>query len=169
MQKGQVVRISGRWYVRFREKRNVNGTIEQKRVSHCLGPVTTRGKHPPADIKEAAAVFMSTVTQNAIPSERVVTIGNFVDRVYLPWVKERKRPSTATNYVAIWNIHLKPVCADAWLKNTRTYDVQGWLNAVDPELSKSTHKHVKNLLSAIFKLAKTQGPLMVRIPLLTAP
>lgn len=54
MQNGTIVRISGRWYLRFWEKRNINGTIQQKRVSHSLGPTTTRGKRPPADIEEAA-------------------------------------------------------------------------------------------------------------------
>ena len=53
-QNGHIVRISGRWYVRYWERRNIGGTVEQKRVSHCLGSITTRGKHPPADIEEAA-------------------------------------------------------------------------------------------------------------------
>ena len=56
MQSGTVVKISGRWYVRYWERRNVNGSVEQKRVSHLLGPVTTRGKHPPADIEDAALI-----------------------------------------------------------------------------------------------------------------
>jgi hypothetical protein len=43
-QDGQIVKISGRWYVRYWERRTISGAIERKRVSHLLGPVTTRGK-----------------------------------------------------------------------------------------------------------------------------
>jgi hypothetical protein len=43
-QDGQIVKISGRWYVRYWERRTINGVIERKRVSHHLGPVMTRGK-----------------------------------------------------------------------------------------------------------------------------
>jgi len=46
-QHGQVIRIGDNWYVRHWERRNVNGKIERKRVTHQLGPVTTRGKRPP--------------------------------------------------------------------------------------------------------------------------
>jgi len=65
MQNGQIVRISNRWYVRYREKRNINGVIQNKRVSYRLDPVTMRGKHPPADIK--AEVHIATVNRGTIP------------------------------------------------------------------------------------------------------
>ena len=42
MQKGQIVKISDRWYVRYWERRNVGGKVERKRVTHQLGPVSTR-------------------------------------------------------------------------------------------------------------------------------
>jgi hypothetical protein len=53
-QEGQIVKISGRWYVRYWERRTISGAIERKRVSHLLGPVTTRGKYVPEDIKNQA-------------------------------------------------------------------------------------------------------------------
>src|SRR5262252_8165515 len=91
-----------RWYVRYREKRNINGTVENKRVSYCLGPVTTRGKHPPADIEEAAAEYMKTENGSQIPAEHIVAFGDFVVSIYLPWVKETKKPSTYKGYNDIW-------------------------------------------------------------------
>src|SRR5215831_19169127 len=120
MQKGHIVKISGRWFVRYWERRNINGSVEQKRVSHCLGSVTTRGKRPPADIEDAAAEHMVTVNGGKIPAEHVTTIGDFVEGIYLPWVTEQKRPSTSRSYSDIWRIHLKPLCADVWMKNVRT-------------------------------------------------
>jgi hypothetical protein len=124
MQNGTIVKIRGRrWYVRYWERRNVNGTVEQKRISHFLGLVTTRGKHPPADIKDAAAEHMANVNSGKIPAERITTIGEFVEGVYLPWIDEHKRPSTAKGYRDIWEDHLKVLCASAWMKNTRCFHV----------------------------------------------
>jgi len=119
--------------------------------------VTTRGKRPPADIEREAERHMATVNGGAIPAERIVTISDFVERVYLPWIEQHKRPSTAKGYQDIWEDHLKAHCAQVWLKDTRTYHVQGWLNHIGSgSLSRNTLKHIKSVVSAIFTLAKQQ-------------
>jgi hypothetical protein len=105
-------------------RRNVGGTIERKRVTHQLGPVTTRGKRPPADIKAEADRHMAPVNTGTIPADRIVTISDFVERIYLPWVELHKRPSTVKGYRDIWEDHLKPFCANVWLKDARTFHVQ---------------------------------------------
>jgi integrase len=157
-QNGQITRIGGRWYVRYWDRRNVSGEVERKRVTHELGPVTTRGKRPPAEIVAEAARHMRTVTGASIPPERVVTVGDFVERIYLPWVDEFKRPSTAKGYKDIWNDHLRAWASSAWLKDVKTFHAQGWLNSIgESALSRNTLKHVKSVVSAIFKLAKQLG------------
>jgi integrase len=156
-QQGQIIRIGDRWYVRYWERRNVGGTVERKRVTHSIGEVTTRGKRPPADIKTEAERHMATVNSGTVPAERIVTISDFVERVFLPWTEEHKRPSTAKGYRDIWEDHLKPLCAVVWLKDARTYHVQGWLNQIGAgKLSRNTLKHVKSVISGIFTLAKQQ-------------
>jgi hypothetical protein len=156
-QNGQVIRIGDRWYVRYWERRNVGGNVERKRVTHQLGPITTRGKRPPADIMGEAERHMATINSGVIPAERIVTIGDFVGRVYLPWVAQHKRPSTAKGYRDIWEDHLKLLCEQVWLRDTRTYHVQGWLNQIGQgTLSRNTLKHVKSVVSGIFTLAKQQ-------------
>jgi len=164
-QHGQIIRIGDRWYLRFWERRNLGGTIERKRVTHQLGPVTTRGKHPPADIVSEAERFMATINSRTIPAERIVTIGDFVARVYLPWIEQHKRPSTAKGYRDIWEDHLKPLCEKVWLRDTRTYLVQGWLNQIGAgRLSRNTLKHVKSVISGIFTLAKQQDYFQLENP-----
>jgi hypothetical protein len=158
MQKGQIVKLKGRhWYVRYWERRNIAGVVTQKRVSHCLGDVTTRGKRPPADIVAAAADHMATVNSGKIPAERITSVGDFVENIYLPWVDAHKRPSTARGYRDIWEDHLKPLCAGVWMKNVRTFHVQGWLNIIGKKsLSRNSLKRIKSFSSAVFKLAKQQ-------------
>jgi hypothetical protein len=109
-----------------------------------LGEVLTRGKRPPADIKTEAERHMATVNSGTVPAARIVTIGDFVERVYLPWTKDHKRSWTAKGYRDIWEDHLKPLCEQVWLKDTRTYHVQSWLNQIGAEkLSRTTLKHIK--------------------------
>ena len=129
-QAGQVIRIGDRWYVRYWERRTISGTIERKRVTHQLGQVTTRGKRPPADIVDEAERHMATVNSGTIPPDRIVTVSDFVERVYLPWIELHNRPSTVKGYRDIWEDHLKPLCDRLWLKDTRTYHVQEWLNQI---------------------------------------
>ena len=93
-QQGQIIRIGDRWYVRYWERRSIGGTVERKRVTHAIGEVTTRGKRPPADIKTEAERHMATVNSGTVPADRIVTIGDFVERVYLPWIDEHKRPDS---------------------------------------------------------------------------
>ncbi len=158
-QAGQIIRIGDSWYVRYWEKRNVAGSIERKRVTHQLGPVTARGKRPPADIEAEAEKHMHSVNNGSFAPERIVTIFDFVEGVYLPWVEQHKRPSTLKGYRDIWQDHVKARCGNVWLKQTRTYHVQGWLNEIassdsDGTLSRNTLKHIKSVVSGIFTLAK---------------
>jgi integrase len=156
-QQGQIIRIGDRWYVRYWERRNFGGTIERKRVTHQLGPVVTRGKRAPVDIIAEAERHMATVSCGAIPAERIVTVADFVEQVYLPWIEQHKRPPTAKGYRDIWEDHLKPLCEKVWLRDTRTFHVQGWLDRIGADkLSRNTLKHIKSVISAIFTLAKQQ-------------
>jgi integrase len=156
-QNGQIIRIGERWYVRYWERRNIGGTIERKRITHSIGQITTRGKRPPADIKTETERHMATVNSGTVPADRIVTIGDFVQQVYLPWITAHKRPSTAKGYRDIWEDHLKPLSEQVWLKDTRTYHVQSWLNEIGAgKLSRNSLKHVKSVVSGIFTLAKQQ-------------
>jgi len=54
-------------------------------------------------------------------------VGDFVDRIYLSYAKQQKRPSTARGYRQIWEKYLKDRCEDAWLRSVKTLHVQAWL------------------------------------------
>jgi integrase len=154
-----IIRIGSFWYVRYWERQNVNGVIERRRVTHQLGPITTRGKRPPADIETEAANHMRTVAASTINPEHVVTICDFVERVFLPSVSQNKRPSTYKQYRDVWQDHLKARCSTLWLKKTRTFHVQQWLDDISAtsHLSKNSLYRIKSTLSGIFKLAKQRG------------
>ena len=50
--------------------------------------------------------------------------------MYFPRIEQHVRPSTLKGYRDIWEGHLKPRCAQVWLKEVRTYHVQGWLDEI---------------------------------------
>src|SRR5512141_1776515 len=157
-QTGYIFKARGHWYVRYFEDRMVDGKLRHDRVAKQIGEVTTRGKRPPLKIEdEAREIVVATVT-NATP-ERALAMSKFVDRVYFPHVKQFKRPSTLKGYKDIWENHVKARCAGVWLKEVRTFHVQGWLDAIASPgaLGRNSLKHIKTFLSALFKLAKQQG------------
>jgi integrase len=59
----------------------------------------------------------------------------------------------------MWEDHLKPRCGEWWLRDARTVDIQRLLDEVAKEdgLSKTTLKHIKHLLSGIYRFAMQQG------------
>src|ERR1051326_7232043 len=159
-QNGTVIEISGRWYVRYYQHQNVGGTLQRKRLTHCLGAVTTRGRHAPADIIEEADRFMASINRSQIPAERIVSLADFVENVYLPGVKESKKPSTHHGYRDAWENHLKAVTSRdrMTLKDVKTYTVQKWLNQIGREnLSRNSLKRIQSVLSGVFKEAKRLG------------
>jgi hypothetical protein len=155
---GSIILRSGRWYVTYWEQRSINGIVERKRVTHPLGPKTTRGKHPPADIKDVAKKHMDTIKNCRIPAEHITTIGGFVDNVYFPHVTKHKRPSTVKGYSDIWERHIKPLCADDVMKDIRTFHVQSWLDSIGEKgLSRNTLKQHQERRQRIFRRGETEG------------
>lgn len=158
-----IIAISGNWHVRYWETKNISGQLVRKRVTHALGKIETRGKHPPADIKTEAERFMMTVNNCEIPAENNISVADFIENIYLPFVREQKRASTAKAYTDTWKYHLAPILNrnHANIKRTRTVDVQNWLNQIfknAPEpLSRNSLKHIKSTISAIFAHAKRLG------------
>src|SRR5260370_38450432 len=104
----------------------MRGRIHRKRVTHSNGEVTTRGKRPPTALRTEAERQMATVNSGTVPADRIVTIGDFVERVYLPWTEEHKRPSTAKGYRDIWEDHLRPLSRS----EEHTSELQSHLNLV---------------------------------------
>jgi integrase len=157
-QSGQIIRIGDRWYCRYWERRNIGGKIERKRVTKFLGLAAGRSKRPSADIVSEVERHMATVNGGTIPPEQIVSTGDFVETVFLPWIAVHKRASTVKGYRLIWKNHLKPLCQSAQLKDVKTHHVQNWLDAVNKEgLGKNSLKHIKSVISAIFTLAKQLG------------
>lgn len=160
-QAGSIVRIGHSWFVRYWERRNVGGTLERHRVSHPLGKVTTRGKHPPADIVTEAEKHMATVNNCLIPVEQIISLSEFVENTFLPIARRSLKKSTVHGYEDTWNLHLKPLVKRERIntKDVKTFHVQRWLDQIsrDSRMSRNSLKRVKSTISGVFKEAKRLG------------
>jgi integrase len=99
----------------------------------------------------------------------VTSVGDFVERLCLPFANQQKRPSTYKGYYQMWHEYLKPRCEQAWMREVKTHHVQGWLDEIAREqrkegdgereytLSKTTIAHIKAFLSGVFRHAAQLG------------
>jgi integrase len=168
-QKGTIFKRHGMWYVRFFEDRVIKGEVRHVRVSKQLGEVSTRGKKPPKLIQDEATRKVAEACRACANPEKVLTFGDFIEKVFFLHVQQYKRASTMHGYKAIWNNHLKPLSADVWLKDVRTYHVQEWIDVIaksgpvkrkaaanSEPISRNYLLRMKAFVSAAFKEARRQ-------------
>lgn len=84
---------------------------------------------------------------------------SFVEDLYLPHVESQNRASTYKGYRDIWRNHIKPRVGEMRVRDFRTWDGERLLKRIaeESDLSRASLKHVKSVLSAIFKHAKRTG------------
>jgi integrase len=87
-----------------------------------------------------------------------MTLEQFVEQEYLPFVLTQHRASTIHEYNGLWKRYLKAK-AQIGLQQFRTSDGERILNAIAGELSVTTLKHVKAFLSGTFRYALRVGKL----------
>ena len=121
---------------------------------------TERKEHKTkASVRDLAKQELESLNRNLAEPLSVTKLSDFVDRVYLPFGKQQKRPSTYRGYAQMWSNYLKTRCQAEWLREIRTHHVQAWLEETgrEHEISRTTLKHVRNFLSGIFRHAAQQG------------
>ena len=112
-----------------------------------------------ASVRDLAKRELEPLNRNLTEPLGVTKLSDFVDRVYLPFAKQQKRPSTYRGYRQMWLDYLESRCKAEWLREVKTHHVQSWLGEIarEYEISKTTLKHVKNFLSGVFRHAAQQG------------
>ncbi len=157
-QSGYLMRHRGWWVLRYRERVGVGGELSTIQRAKRLAPIDAQHKTR-ASVRQLAEQELEPLNRHSIPPLCITTMGDFVDRVYLPFVKQQKRPSTYRGYSQMWNDYVKVRCESDWMREVKTLHVQKWLEAIAKEhgISKTTVKHVKNFLSGVFRHAAQQG------------
>jgi integrase len=157
-QKGYVYRKGHTWFVRYYDSRVASdGTIQRKQMARKL--VEAEGEYRSKKSAQALAdEFMASINSGRATPQSTMTLAQFVETSYLPFVEAQKRVSTFHGYRNIWKRYLKPH-GSATLRDFRTVDGETTLQAVARryELTSTTLQHVKAFLSGAFRYAKRLG------------
>jgi len=86
-----------------------------------------------------------------------VTVADFWEQTYLPFVKAKKRHSTVHGYEQIWGSHLKAHFGNRTLGQYRTADGYKYLESLTKTLGRNSLAHVRSLASGIFTRAVNLG------------
>lgn len=108
-QSGYIMPQRGWWVLSYRERVGVGGKIKTVQRAKRLAPVDSQHKTK-ASVRDLANRELNPLNRNSAEPMSVTKLGDFVDRVYLPFVKQQKRPSTHRGYSQMWSIYLKTRC-----------------------------------------------------------
>jgi integrase len=154
---GSIIERSGKWYSSYWEHRGG----ERKKVTHYLGERGKwRAKKPPADIEEAHARHMMGVNANSLATEpnRGLTICDFADTVYFPWLRSNRRASTINGYEKLWGTHLKTHFGDMLMRDYQPHHATKFLGKLaEKKMGLNAVKHVRSLMSGVFTHAAALG------------
>src|ERR1700730_5700775 len=157
-QKGCLYQDNGAWYVRYRERvRQKDGSTNFRRRAKRLGSVDRFPRSD--DIEPLRVSFMQRINHDRSNGGSCMTLDEFVDCSYLPWVESERRASTSKGYREIWENHISARLGELRVRDVRTVHVGRMLRAIAAEhdLAKNTLQHLKSVLSRIFTFAKNEG------------
>jgi integrase len=157
-QKGHLYEDHGAWFVRYRlGVRQTDGSIKLQRMAERLGSVEDFAAKAEAETLRQA--FMQQVNSSQATPHPSMRLAEFVEQLYLPWVKSELRASTHKGYREIWNLYLAGRVGPIRLRQFRTVDASRMLRTIaeDCDLTKTTLQHIKSVLSGIFTHAKNEG------------
>ena len=95
---------------------------------------------------------------------RSVSVSEFWENSYLPWLEREKRNSTVRGYKKIWQQHLEPHIGQRILVDYRPHEGAKFLNGLAKTLRRRSLQHIRSLASGIFTLAVNQEGLLERNP-----
>jgi len=154
-QKGSlsVQKIGGRkvWYAQWRE----NGGRRTK----VLGPCSTVTKSQAQ--AQLAAILAPINAGLTAPPVRIVSFGEFIERVYLPWQELSWKDSTAATTKQRVQGMILPVFEHHLIRFITREELQEFLIQQARHYSISVVRHLRWDLNSIFKLAMSDGLVMM--------
>ncbi len=158
-QKGYVYKKENRWYVRYYD--NVlqeDGSIERVQVARSVAPVCDQYRSR-TTVMPLVQELLEPVNSGRISPESTATLERFVEQNYLAYVTRQKRRSTLRGYRNMWKRYIKRRAGRLRLRDFRTSEGEGLLAEIarQHDLSRTTLRHIKGLLSGVFKHAKRLG------------
>ena len=132
-----------------------SGEVRYKQV--CCQLTNARTKQ---QARERADAILRPINDGTVTPESTMTLCQYVEDVYLPYVSEQKRLSTYKGYNHLWKRHLRSRSLVP-LRDFRTVECENILREIarTEHLSRASLAHVKFFMSGAFRHARRQGVL----------
>jgi len=157
-QEGYIWRKGGNWYGRWWDAVVEDGRVVRRQKARRLAPYCDRYRSE-RDVRPLLDEILRPINEGKAKPESTLPVATFVENYYLPFAQENCRPSTYSAYATQWRTYLASRLTKTTLRDFRTVDAANLLGEIHVchRLSRSTLRHLKAFMSAVFTFAKNQG------------
>jgi integrase len=159
-QRGYVFLKGAAWYLRYYDNEiQADGTV--KLIQRCRKLADNKGRYRSKKaVRTLADEFLAPLNNGSFTTESTMSVAEFWDKRYFPFVEAQKSPSTVSGYKNMWSRYLKGHM-NLPIRDFRTVNCQQVLEAVVAKhnVSNTTARHVKHLLGGLFRYAIQVGVL----------
>lgn len=156
MQKGRIFRKGHSWFLGWNAKEDRGGTVKWVSRVKKLAPVSDKYRSE-ASVRHLAQEILAPINARRIHAEGTQTAAQFIEQVYMPFVKMNLRPPTVNAYQRLFNL-TKPLLGDVEL---REFDVptadRVLADFAKLNLAHTTNRNARNFLSGAFRYALRTG------------
>jgi integrase len=154
VQRGQLYQQNNAWWVRYYRDEIVDGQPVRRRVCQRVADVSDSCRTK-SEAWIHADPILALVNRGGA-AEGGLTVNEFAQRYFLPWVKAKKKPSTFKFYDDLFENHVRDRVGFIRLRDFTTRHAQEVLDA-SSALSHSSVLRIKTGISAIFSHAIRLG------------
>lgn len=156
-QEGNITLRGNCWLLRYYEPILENGKVLKRPRAKKLATLS-REYRTVDDVRPLADLILAPINARTAKPESRHELATFLEHVYLPHVKEAKRPSTYRSYTVMWRL-VEPHVNGLELREATTPNIDAILQSAtgDKKRAHTTHRNLKNFLSAAFRFAIRKG------------
>ncbi len=144
------------WYVAYREDAlNEKGEIVRVRRNKPI--CETKGVSKREAQRKADEEILNTINAQALQPSSMLTLKQFVESRFRPEVVKYRKHAGKLHYDYVLDTHVLPAIGEKRLRDITHDDVQGLIGLKhDAGLSPQTLVHIRNVITRIFKHAKSK-------------
>jgi integrase len=155
-QKGQLIETKKAWFIRYYTTEIAAGQEIRKQTCVRLCEKSDLYRHE-SDVRPLMDQHINAVNAKQEPVTGSMLLGEYVTRIYLPWVKSNLTAATHNGYRQLWNRYLSPRFDKTPMIDLQTHEVTALLTHYAQSLGARTLSHIKWLLSGVYVFAIGQG------------
>ena len=154
MQKGTIRRVGNLWMLRYYEPVLHEGRIVKRAKAKKLAEFSDKYKSE-HDVRPLPDLILAPINAQKAQAESTQKLAAFLEHVYMPHIKQTKKPSTIRSYADMLAL-VKPYMPDMEISAVRTSTVDRLIQAVADSKPRAhtTLRNVKSFLSGAFRYAK---------------